>query len=201
MVNPPVQATFQSLWRWVGFRGGTADNLRAHIVQGRRACEDDGMESDSGEFSTIDELVAFVVERGGCAEADVRRFVDAMLQGDHFGRKLSLDGCWYKIAEFDFLVQAGVPPHGARWGWVTREGKFWSSAHGAHEILLKILDIDVSDAERAGWVRLAHQGVQCAYRMTREQRRQVEACGFAVDEPAERLKQVWTAEEAVLAPR
>ena len=84
---------------------------------------------------------------------------------------------------------------------MTREGKFWSSGYGAHEILLKILDIDVPDAERAGWARLSDRGVQCAYRMAREQRRQVEACGFAVDESAERLKAVWTAEEAVLVPR
>ena len=30
---------------------------------------------ESGEFRTLDELVAFVVERGGCTEADVRLFV------------------------------------------------------------------------------------------------------------------------------
>ena len=40
---------------------------------------------ESGEFRTLDELVAFVVERGGCTEADVRLFVGAMLEGEHFG--------------------------------------------------------------------------------------------------------------------
>ncbi len=153
------------------------------------------MGTEGGDLETVDELVAFVAERGGCAEEDVRRLATAMMEGAHFGRELTPEGCWYKIAEFGFLERAGMPPDGARWGWVTREGKFWSSAYGAHERLLGILGLDVLDVERAGWARTSDRGVQCAYRMTREQCRQVEACGILVDAAAERLKPVWTPPE------
>jgi hypothetical protein len=159
------------------------------------------MDTDFGDLTTFDGLVRFVVARGGCAEEDVRLLAKSMLDGEHFGRRLTPEGCWYKIDEFGFLEKAGVPPKGARWGWVTREGKFWSAAHGAHERLLDILGLDVVEIERAGWVRISQNGVRCAYRMSRAQRRQVETCGYRIDEAEERQKPAWTAPEQAPAPR
>jgi hypothetical protein len=63
---------------------------------------------------------------------------------------------------------------------------------GTHERLLGYLGLEVREVEERGSARVTPFNWQCGYRLSREQRRRVEACGFLVDAGAERLKPHWS---------
>lgn len=140
---------------------------------------------ENGNFESFEELIAYLIRDGRCEEADARRVIEGIKGRDWGGRQVSPEFCWGTIVDFGFLDGQ------ARAGWVTREGRMLSAAWGAHERLLDLLGLEAREVEVRGWVRVTPHGWQCEYRMSREQRRRVEECGFVVDDGGERLKPPW----------
>lgn len=139
----------------------------------------------NGNFESFEELIAYLTRDGRCEETDARRVIEGIKGHDWGGRNVTPEFCWGTIVDFGFLDGQ------ARAGWITREGRMLSAAWGAHERLLDLLGLEVREVEERGWARVTPHGWQCEFRMSREQRRRVEDCGFLVDDGAERLKPRW----------
>lgn len=56
-----------------------------------------------------------------------------------------------------------------KFGWVDRGGNFYGCSHAAHEIMLFFLDMNIQEAEDAGWVRISMGHVQCRFQISEDQ--------------------------------
>lgn len=72
---------------------------------------------DNGNFQTVDELVAYLIQEGRCEEEDARRLIEGLTAEGRGGRVMTPESCWGAIVDFGFLDTT------ARSGWVDRQGK------------------------------------------------------------------------------
>jgi len=67
---------------------------------------------------------------------------------------------------------------GHQFGWIDREGSFWSCGHAAHELLLHFLELDIRTVEEGGWIRISMTGPQSIYQPSDAQIRTLIARGL-----------------------
>jgi len=145
--------------------------------------------SDFDYGASVPKTVDAVVEWFGDThdEADLRKLLTLMTsKTDRWGDPITPGRAWSLIVEHTLLYR----DHHI--GWVTREGKMLSCDWAYHEKLLDHLGLDAWQVEAAGWARVALRKFQCTFRMSKEQRLRVEACGCLVDRGEEELKPEWT---------
>lgn len=140
---------------------------------------------------TYDQVVAWFTlpgkngERGTHDEAMLRELLTGMQARPDFDEPMTPSLAWNLIIEYSLLYR------GARRGWVRRDGVVLGAGLSAHDRLLRYLGIDTGQAEADGWARLHGGSFQCLYRLTRDQRDQIEAVGILVDDGLERRKPQW----------
>lgn len=145
---------------------------------------------------TVDELVDWYARTHNAA--DIRMLVDAMLGKPHPFDHSSDPGVVEIPHLCNWIADFGLLYRDSNSAWVTREGKVYAAAYGAHERLLGWLGYECHAVEQLGWVRTrlmfgGSVSYQCLYRLSPAQSSWMKKNGIAVDRSYEITRPIWKA--------